>query len=578
MNEPNFLAMFIQEAEETLLKWEKVILSLEKDFQLTSLAELFRLAHNLKGSSKSVGLSKYGHFVHQLEDLITALTQNTIPWSNEALSLLLDGQTALLRWTEGIAHEASFELDVSKIVKKLMEFNNFSTTSSSLLKSDLAKGGPGDIFFADEIDVISTLNDTKNKLNIAPVILNSNQINAERRGTPTEESLRVPLGKIDAMLRTVGELISHHSILVAAVQDGLTSTDIFLEAINLSTRLFQDLNSECLAVRMQPLEGLFQRLERTAMDLARDEGKKIKILIEGDDVELDKFTIEKIKDPLVHMIRNAVDHGIEKQENRAHKFEDAFIQIVGKLTASGVEITLSDNGKGLDPDKILKKALEVGLVNENLKLNKTDIFSLIFEPGFSTAEKVTEVSGRGVGMEVVKRTVDELKGKIEIESEIDKGTVFRLTLPTNISLIEAIIVRISDEKFVIPLYSVQEIVQIDSESVYETQSSGSFLKLRDHVFPLEDLGKYLNTTKLNILPSKLKLHGAALVVQAANNSVAYSVDEIMGLRFLSVRKLQNQFHKLPGVSGCAILHNGVPAPVIDLAEITKIYNKLTVAA
>jgi two-component system, chemotaxis family, sensor kinase CheA len=393
-----------------------------------------------------------------------------------------------------------------------------------------------------------------------------------------DETIRVAAHKLDELIQLVGELSIHQSIVMQGRRNNNLGTKMCQNAIILATKITKDLQASALSLRMQPVEGMFQRLERVARDVARNQGKQIEIIVDGTEVELDRTVIEKMTDPLIHVVRNAVDHGIETSEERKQTAKSQYAQVILQAVqdASGVVIRIIDDGRGLNADKVFKKAVEKGLVKADEKLTQQQIYNLIFLPGFSTAEKLTDISGRGVGMDVVLKAVQGLRGTVDVNSELGKGSIFNITLPTSLSIMDALIVKINESRYAVPMHQLTEIIDTTNFSIETSGNKGKMIDLRGEVVPIETLHGYLkskvtdkNSFKKGNIDDKLP----ALIVKENDKYVAFQVDTILGQQQVVIRPLSKQMSKLPGFSGCTILGDGEPSIILSLPDIAKIFLK-----
>lgn len=339
------------------------------------ISELFRYAHNIKGSSRSVGLESFGKLVHTAEDFITKIKQKEVLVDDRVIAVLLDTQNFLISWVEHLREDPNCELDFHELEKRFMTLGSTKTQSEKKEPENLGFG-----FFDDDEDddngpvenssvttetfEVGTKVDLPLETNKKENIENKPQkVSASKPSSRRDETIRVSTKKLDSVIRLIGELSIQHAIVRNAKGTKRLNEDHALEAIDLTHKVMQDLQSEAMSLRMQPLESLFQRMERVSKDVARDQGKHIIVDVKGADVELDKTVIEKVKDPLVHILRNAVDHGIETSQKRIElgKPEKATIRIEGMQTASSVSIQISDDGRGLNLAKILDNAKKMGL-------------------------------------------------------------------------------------------------------------------------------------------------------------------------------------------------------------------------
>lgn len=378
------------------------------------------------------------------------------------------------------------------------------------------------------------------------------------------ETIRISAQKLDHILQTIGELSIHQTILFHGRSEVSTANHVFHKSLQLSQKLTRDLYDKAIGLRMQPLESLFQRLERTTVELSRTLKKPLQYNSDGSDVELDKTVVEKIIDPLTHILRNAIDHGIESTEQRKSlgKNETGRITLSAKQDTFGVLITIQDDGKGLDPEKIKAKAIEKGLIKPQQELSTKEAFNLIFQPGFSTAEKVTEVSGRGVGMDVVHKVLEEIGGRIEIESQINQGTKFSIILQTSVNIIEGMMVQLHGQTYVIPINAIDEVINV----------AGSESKRIHHsaILPIVDLRDLLKIKKQEQEQSHDENMSVVICVHRGIQ-IGFLVEKILGQHQVVIRPLNENINSSFGILGGTILGNGEPGLILDLATLSDFY-------
>lgn len=375
-----------------------------------------------------------------------------------------------------------------------------------------------------------------------------------------EQLIRVPLSKLDKLMNLVGELVIYRTELqVAKERESQESLDGVIERIG---RSIIELQNEVMSMRMTPMAFVFRRFPRMVRDLAKRFGKKVKFIIEGEETEIDRSILDKLGDPLVHLLRNAIDHGIEPPEERVAKGkpEEGHLWIRAYAEGNYVFIEVEDDGRGIDPEKVKAKAIEKGVITpeEAETLTRREIYELLFKPGFSTAEKVTDVSGRGVGLDVVKAVVEQLGGNIEIQSELGKGTKFILRLPLTLAIITALLVTVGDEVYAIPLGSVDEVVEKD-ERLKKTQVGEVFI-LRGDVLPvyyLKDIFKVPTDSEGQHL----------VVVRSAGARAAIVIDELIGQQEIVIKPLKGKYVGVPYISGATILGDGTIALITDLTQL-----------
>lgn len=389
-----------------------------------------------------------------------------------------------------------------------------------------------------------------------------------------EKVLRIDVQKIEALMNLVGELVLDRNRLVKVVSTimqsasenseqikGLDDLESVLSSID---RIVGDLQVAVMKTRMQPVKRLFQKFPRVVRDLAKLLNKQIELITEGEDTEMDKSVLEKLEEPLIHIIRNSVDHGIEPPEEREllGKPRTGVIKLKAYYQGDRIIIVIEDDGRGIDIDKVKRKALEKGIISQDRleKMTEKEVLSLIFHPGFSTADQVSEVSGRGVGMDVVMNTVMNFRGTIDIETQKGKGTKVIMAFPLTVGIIRALMVSIGNRNFAIPIYSVLEIIQQENATI-TTVSGEDVLILRESTIPLINLADVLG-----IRNSKI---GYVTISQIGNQRVSFTVEELYGDEEIVVKPLGKIFGEIEGISGATITGDGNVVLILDLAGILK---------
>ncbi|MCP3665398.1 MAG: chemotaxis protein CheA [Gammaproteobacteria bacterium] len=383
-------------------------------------------------------------------------------------------------------------------------------------------------------------------------------------------SIRVDIDKIDALINMVGELVITQSMLsmlgeefsmdrVERLQDGLSQ-------LERHTRVMQE---SVMQIRMLPISFAFSRFPRLVHDMSAKMDKMIELKMIGENTEVDKTVIEIIGDPLVHLVRNSLDHGIEIPEERiaAGKPETGTVELKASHRGGNILIEIRDDGRGLDRDKILSKGIEKGLVNEDANLNDGQIYDLIFKPGFSTADVVSDVSGRGVGMDVVQRNINELGGSIEIQSTIGKGSAIIIRLPLTLAILDGQTITVGNESYIIPLVSIVESIQLRPEMINLMAGRGEAFKLRDDYLPIIRLHEVFGvesarTTELT--------DGLLVVVEAEGCRCGLFVDELMGQQQVVIKSLEANYQRVQGVSGATILGDGSVALILDVPGVIRL--------
>jgi two-component system chemotaxis sensor kinase CheA len=383
-------------------------------------------------------------------------------------------------------------------------------------------------------------------------------------------SIRVGTEKVDSLINLVGELVITQSMLSQLGENfepsRLTQLIDGLEQLERNTR---ELQEGIMRIRMLPISFAFNRFPRLVHDLSAKMGKQVELKLTGEQTELDKTVMEKIGDPLVHLVRNSLDHGLEMPEQRqaAGKPETGLLQLNAYHQGGNIVIEITDDGAGLNEEKILEKAIERGLVAESDQLSADKIHELIFMPGFSTADVVSDVSGRGVGMDVVRKNINSLGGNVEVRSEKGVGSTFTIRLPLTLAIMDGQTIQVGDQKYIVPLISIIESVEIKPGTVKNVTGKGEVYSLRDEYVPLIRLADVFN---LEASAETLE-QGLLVVVESEDRKVGLFVDELLAQQQVVIKSLETNYRKVMGVAGATILGDGTVALILDIAGLLSMY-------
>ncbi|RNM07673.1 chemotaxis protein CheA [Dickeya undicola] len=394
---------------------------------------------------------------------------------------------------------------------------------------------------------------------------------AKGRQKTGDTSIRVAVEKVDQLINLVGELVITQSMLAqrSSALDPVAHGDL-LNSMGQLERNARDLQESVMSIRMMPMEYVFSRFPRLVRDLAAKLGKEVELTQLGSSTELDKSLIERIIDPLTHLVRNSLDHGIESPEKRLEAGKSA----VGNLTLSAehqggnICIEVIDDGAGLNRERILAKALSQGMAVSD-SMTDEEVGMLIFAPGFSTAEKVTDVSGRGVGMDVVKRNIQEMGGHVEIHFVKGKGTTIRILLPLTLAILDGMSVKVNNEVFILPLNAVMESLQPQSEDLYPLAGGERVLQVRGEYLPLVELYQVFEVAGAKTDATQ----GIVVILQSAGRRYALLVDQLIGQHQVVVKNLESNYRKVPGVSAATILGDGSVALIVDVSALQALYRE-----
>ena len=464
--------------------------------------------------------------------------------SAEDIEILKNGISEIIDSKYIEIRQGGNELLENKTKKEIKKEENINNDDEMIIKSE------------KEI-TNNVIAEKKSEINIAE---------AKSEDAKEQSTIRVNTEKLDNLVNIVGELIVAHSSL-RTFKDWISENraDDFEKIISDLDNITKSMQEDVLSVRMIPIGNTFIQFKRMIRDLAKKLDKKIKFDIKGGETEIDKTIIEKIVDPLRHMIRNSIDHGIESSTEREAKGKSAegTIKISAYHQGGEVIIEIEDDGKGLDKEKILEKAISNKLISPNTQLPNEDIFALVFEPGFSTKESVTELSGRGVGMDVVKNNIDELGGKVEIDSEKDKGAVFKIRLPLTLAIIDGMLVKVGDHIYAIPILSIVESLQPKQSSIKNIKGKSDILEIRGEYYPLIRLESLFGISNAIKDPTK----ATVIVVETYKGKMALMVDDVIDNQQIVIKKINLSHKELGKFSGATILGTGEVALILDIKGI-----------
>ncbi|OPY58566.1 MAG: Chemotaxis protein CheA [Pelotomaculum sp. PtaU1.Bin035] len=573
---PEMTQRFVEENLELLDDAEKTLLALEKEpGDLESAGQAFRALHSFKGNSGFLGYADLEELSHHAETLLDKIREGEKVCDSVAISFLLIAVDALrdgiLQINQGISLEIPGQVEIITHLDKLS-----GDTDGSLDKGGPEQkcqalevaGGFGQTH-ADEIPEKRPDQAEESRKPLKEPFKEENAVkNRGEKQPPSgqQQAIRVDIEKLDKLLDLVGELVISEA-MVANNQDlkGL-QLDRFEKAVLQLDKITRDIQEVAMSMRMIPLAGTFRKMVRLVRDLSQKANKKVSLEIIGEETEVDKTIIEQISDPLVHLIRNAVDHGLESPEDRlaVGKPESGRVTIEAKHSAGEVWIIVEDDGRGLDREKILKKGIERGLIkNEDRDFKDEEVWRLIFEPGFSTAEKISNISGRGVGMDVVSRNIEKLRGKVDVRSRPGIGTMIALRIPLTLAIIEGMVVRVGHTRYTIPINSIKESLQPKNWQITFTPDNLEIISIRGELLPVVRLHELYNVQP----DCRLLTDGILVVVESEEKKSCLFVDEVVGQQQIVIKGLSNYLGHVRSVSGCAILGDGDISMILDVSDL-----------
>ncbi len=575
------LTEFHAEAVDHLQQIEAALLALDHEPENPeALNSIFRSFHTIKGNAGFLGLLPMHTLAHEVESLLDLARNHQLRLNAAIITEILRSRDALQTLTQQVADA----LEKGRLPEEVVPVGHLIQAVKRLAVpdgADVVRAAAPAVVAPTEAPPSFAAPDAPAEAEVATIVplpgaapaalepVAEVAKKAPAAAAPaagqgaksTSATVRVNTEKLDSLMDVVGELVIVQSQLIESSRQASNENATLQRNVSQLSRITKELQSTAMALRMIPIKPTFQKMERLARDLARDFGKKVSFVTDGEDTELDRTVVEEIGDPLVHMVRNALDHGLEKPEDRVAKGKDetGTLRLCAYHQGSNIVIELQDDGRGIDPDRIYRKAVEKGVVPAGTQLTREEMFALIFAPGFSTAEKVTAVSGRGVGMDVVKRNIEKLRGKIEISSEVGRGSVFKIKLPLTMAIIDGLVVRVGADRFILPSTSVQMALRPTKESITTVHGRGEVLDLRGRFVPVHRLNRRFG------IPGEANnpWEGIVVIVETSGKTSALLVDEMVSKQEVVIKNLGAFMQNLPGVAGGAILGDGNIALILD---------------
>ena len=618
---------FLEEATQLLESTEQAFLQLEDDLHNKELIdEIFRFAHNLKGTSRAVGFGVVAEFTHEVENLILKIKQDEVQINASIVSILLESNDHIAHMIEVLKDDfdATFESAelIAKVVQAvsgelsseaeegedfdleeefinqelLAELEALERESASLTQENLDEQAQSVEAVAADIPTpvaeepaqpvvaeaaspekdLSAMNVFEGKENVTEL-----KPAQEKKAAPklkddkkkdVDESIRVSLSRVENLNNFVGELVILQSVLEQQRYVGIQD-ELAIKSIGQLGKLCKEIQEISMSLRMIPVKSTLQKMSRIVRDTSKALDKKVNLTLKGEETEIDKTVLEHLADPLVHIVRNACDHGLETTEGRAEvgKPEKGEILIHAYHEGNNLVIDIKDDGKGIDPEIIKRKAIEKGVIREGTTMSDYDIIQLIFHPGFSTKEQVSEVSGRGVGMDVVKTNIEKLSGDVRVITELGKGSVFKIVLPLTMAIIDGMVIKVENEKFVIPIAQVQESLKPAEKDIHFATGLGDCLNLRGQVLPVKRVSNLLNLSK-----EEKPIHEQIVVIAKSKQGlIAVAVDDIIQQQQVVIKNLGSEIKDQKGFMGSSILGDGKPAFIVDLDDLCSNTKKTT---
>jgi len=576
---------FINEASEHLEGVETHMLTLESTPEdETSLNAVFRAFHTIKGVAGYLALDQIGHLSHDVENLLDRARKGDLLLKGRAIDALFESVDMMKQLVANVREAMSngtplaYEPGLNALVEMINQVARGGKAGGSV-----AERMPAQAQVEREVPETSPALRQEEVPMPANVLNEAGRVERDQEESDPQarsggdgqfvqvrESIKVDADRLDRLIDTIGELVITESMVSQMMRDKYSDAHMMsnLSQLDKITRQLQEMST---SLRMVPVRATFQKMARLVRDLAKKSGKRIDFIMSGEDTELDKSVVDKIGDPLVHMIRNAVDHGIESaaERVRAGKGEVGRVELRAFHKGGSIFIEVLDDGKGLSRERILAKAIENGLVAEGSSLSEKEIYALIFKPGFSTATVVTDVSGRGIGMDVVRRNIESLRGRIEIQSTPGAGSVFSIRLPLTLAIIDGMMVGVGEERYIIPTLSIVRSLRPEKDDFSSVQGRGEMYSLDGVMIPVFYLNRLFGVEN----SQESAEDGLLVVVENDGLYTGLVVDELFGQHQIVIKTLGRLLQGIPGISGSTIMTDGHVALILDIAGLVKLANR-----
>ena len=575
--DPTLVQEFLVESEELLQRMDQDMVTLESTPNDTELLNrIFRALHTIKGTSGFLGYEPVVRLSHRAEDVLNNLRKGEIQLTRRMMDALLRSRDQLGRMLADIREGGLKKYEIDGLVAELEAVQKAEAGEAP--GQPAVSEAPAEDVPASEAPVVEAQS--------APVVESGAIVEATpsepaspgrqaQAGEPsaTPQTMRVDVRKLDELINLIGELVLERNRLMRLTNDfslGRVSKEDLDSALSQTTArlsfITEELQAAGLRTRMVPIDAVFRKFPRLVRDVARTLRKEVQLLVAGENTEIDKTMVELIGDPLVHLVRNSLDHGLELPDVRAAagKPRQGTIRLEASQEGDQIVILVADDGAGIDPERVLRKAIERGLVTPERAraLSEREIFEFIFLPGFSTVEKASDLSGRGVGMDVVRTNLKRMNGTIELESKLGRGTTIRLHLPLTLAIMPVLLVQVADEVYGLPLRSVLETSQIRSDEVHLVEGA-EVLRLRGRTLPLLRLGRMFATRSNNGNHADEKV----VILAVGDKRIALAVDHLVGQESTVIKPLGSYLHNCSSIAGATISGDGRVRLVLDPAGL-----------
>jgi two-component system chemotaxis sensor kinase CheA len=569
----DLLREFITESREHLDNIEQGVLVLENHpADAETLNTVFRAFHTFKGGAGFLNLIPINRLAHVLESLLDLARQGELTIDARVIELILRGRDVLKQFLDEIEWQFNGKRPVAPIVipTAVLKLEVQEVIDGLGSGADVSNTEKNNTTETQTRQISSPQFETVQVSNVTPVETQSTVV-AAIAGKTSEIGavVKVDTAKLDGLLDLVGELVIAQSLVTQNLSQVADPNPQFARNMAQLGRITKELQRVSMSMRMVPIRGVFQKMARVSRDISAKVNKKVQFITSGEDTELDRGVVEELNDPLLHMIRNSVDHGIESAERRvaAGKPPVGRLELRAFHQGGNIVVEIEDDGAGLNRERILGKAIQRGLTNASATHTDEEIFNFIFAAGFSMAEKITDLSGRGVGLDVVRRNIEKLRGQVAISSTLGKGTQFKITLPLTLAIIDGLIVKVGEERFIIPTLCVRESFRLRPEMITRIQNHAEVVSVRNRLIPLLRLQEMF-TIKSGV---KDAAEGIVIVVQSGARLRCLLVDGLLHKQEVVIKNLNDMMvHKNHLLAGAAILGDGQVGLILDVNALVNL--------
>jgi two-component system, chemotaxis family, sensor kinase CheA len=567
---------FIAEAAEHVETGEKALLAIEKNpTDKEAINQVFRSFHTIKGMAGFLNLTTIGSLAHAAENVLDMARKDKLSLTGLIADTILDAVDMMKKMIGSLRQAAESQTAIAPQDGLDAMLTKLKGIAEGRAPSEAPQPAAVPVAAAPVAAPVESVQTDQAPATAAEVTQPAVQAAAPAasaaRSTTSDEKIKVSTERLDLLINMVGELVTAQLMIADTVNSGNNTIVDLGRKVGHQGKIVRELQELSMSMRMVPISGVFQKMTRLVRDLSHKAGKNVELVTVGEETELDRSIVDNVSDPLVHMIRNSLDHGLETPEERskAGKAVTGKVELRAFHQSGNIVIEIEDDGRGLNKDRILQKAIDNGIVQPGQELSEDEVFKLIFHAGLSTAEKVTSVSGRGVGMDVVKKNVEALRGKVDIRSQLGKGTVFTIRLPLTMAVIDGQVVQVGSERYIVPLTSIVQSLRPEATNISTVEGRGEVALIRGELMPIMRLHRLFDVPGAQEDPAKALM----MIVEEDGRKCGIMVDNLLGQQQVVIKNLGGMLGRIRGVSGGAIMGDGHVCLILDVAGLMEASRK-----